>query len=72
MDFVDSGIIKSCKFGNVHDNFIFTNSIKRHICDIKNWPWGHDLPTSINDRLISPFRAKFRENNSLSKFPNLQ
>ena len=24
-----------CKFGNVRDNFIFVNSVKRHISDVK-------------------------------------
>ena len=43
------------KFGNFRENFIFVNSIKRHICDIKNSRLGHDLPISVNDRMISPF-----------------
>ena len=25
-----------CKSGNFHENFIFANSVKRHICDVKN------------------------------------
>ena len=24
-----------CKFRNFRENFIFTNSVKRHICDVK-------------------------------------
>ena len=24
-----------CKYGNFHGNFIFVNSVKRHICDLK-------------------------------------
>ena len=62
-------------------NFIFANSVKRHICDVKILQIGHDLPISINDILISPFRedfifmklayAKFRKNKTLAKFPNL-
>ena len=44
-----------CKSGNFRENFIFTNSVKRHICDAKNSRLGHDLPVSVNDRVISPF-----------------
>ena len=42
----------------------------RHICHVKNSQPGHDLLTSVNDRLISTFRedAKFRENKTLMKF----
>ena len=36
-----------CKLENFRDNFIFTNSIKRHICDVKNSLQDHDLPTFI-------------------------
>ena len=28
-------MITYCKFGNFRENFIFTNSVKRHICDVK-------------------------------------
>ena len=31
------------------------NSIKRHISHVKNSGLGHDLPTPVNDRVISPF-----------------
>ena len=34
----------------------FANSVKRHICDIKKSRLGHDLATSVNDRVILPFR----------------
>ena len=47
-----------CKFGNFCENFILANSIKRHICDIKIRDW-HDLPSSVNDRVISPFCEDF-------------
>ena len=31
------------------ENFIFWNSVKRHICDVKNLRLGHDLPNiSVN------------------------
>ena len=54
-------------------NFIFANSIKRHICDVENSRLRHYLPISVNGRVISPFRVDFiftklrinpRENNT--------
>ena len=44
-----------CKFGNFRENFIFANSVKRHICDEKSRT-GHDIPISVKDRVISPIR----------------
>ena len=41
------------KFVNFRENFIFANSIKRHICHAKILRLGHDLPISDNDRVIS-------------------
>ena len=72
-----------CRFGNFRENFIFANSITRHISDVKNSLQRQDLPKSINDRVILPFRegfiftklriyAKFRKIKSSRKFPNLQ
>ena len=65
-----------CKSGNFRENFIFVNSVKLHICDVKHLQLGHD-PISVNDILISPFRedfisrnfafAKFRGNKPLAK-----
>ena len=65
------------KLGNFRENFIFTNSIKRHIWDVRNSRLGHDIPISVNDRVILPFReglisrnfayAKFRKNKTLAK-----
>ena len=49
----------NCKFGNFRENFIFANSVKRHICDVKKSQLGHDLPTSVNDRAISLIREGF-------------
>ena len=54
-----------CKFGNFRDNFIFVNSVKRHICDVKKSRLGHELPISVQDRVITPVRedlifTKFR------------
>ena len=64
-----------CKSGNFCENFIFAESVKRRICDTKNSPLGHDLPASVNDRVISPFledfifheTSKFLENKTLAK-----
>ena len=44
-----------CKFENFPENFIFANSVKRHICDVKNLPIGHDLPILVNDRVMLSF-----------------
>ena len=48
-----------CKSGNFCENFNFTNSVKRHICDAKNPRLAHDLHISVIDRVISPFREDF-------------
>ena len=48
-----------CIFGIFRENFIFANSIKRHISDVKNSRIRQDLPLSINDRVILPFREGF-------------
>ena len=48
-----------CRFGNLRENFIFVNSIKRYISDVKNSRLRQDLPKSINDRVILPFREGF-------------
>ena len=45
--------------GYFRENFIFANSVKRHICDVKHSRPGHSLPLSVNDRVISPFREDF-------------
>ena len=64
--------LQYCKLGNFPDNFIFVNSVKRHICDVQNSRLEYDLPISVNNRVISHFvmvlfsrnfaHAKFREN----------
>ena len=51
--------IQYCKFGNFCENFIFVNSVKIHISDILNSRLGHDLPISVNDRVILPFCEDF-------------
>ena len=48
-----------CKSGNFRENFIFANSVKRHICDVYNSGLRHDLPISVNDRMIPSFREDF-------------
>ena len=58
--------------GNICKNFIFKNTFKGYICHIKNSWLGHDLPTSVNGRVISPFckgsvLTKFHKNKSLAK-----
>ena len=50
---------KYCKFGNFRENFIFENGTKRQICDVKNSQQRHDLPISVNVRVISPFYEGF-------------
>ena len=52
-------IIRFCKIVNFGVHFIFSNSVKRHICHVKNSRVGHDLPKSINDKFISPFHKGF-------------
>ena len=66
-----------CKFENFRENYIFSKSFKSHICDIKNLRLGHDLPISVNDRVIVQIArilfsrnfpyAKFSENKNLTK-----
>ena len=41
------------------ENFIFTNIFKGHIFRIINSQLGHDSPTSVNERVILPFREGF-------------
>ena len=45
-----------CKSRNFRENFLFVNSSKRHICEVKNFRLGHDLPISFNDRVVVPFQ----------------
>ena len=58
-------------------NMFFANSVKRHIGHVKTSRLGHDLPTSVYDRVILPIcegfisrdfaSANFRENRTLAK-----
>ena len=69
-------IIVYCKFRNFRENFIFANSVKRDICDIKNSRLRHDLPISVNDEVISRgfyfHETSFPNIKPSQKFPNLQ
>ena len=66
-----------CKLGNFCEIFIFANSVKRHICDVRNSQLRQVLPTPVSYRVILPFRkgyifmnftyAKFCENKTLMK-----
>ena len=38
---------------------IFANSVKRHILDAQNSQLRHDLPISVNNRVILLFRGGF-------------
>ena len=51
--------INYCKFGNFSDNFIFANSIKRPICNVKKLQLAPDLPISVNTRVFSLFLKGF-------------
>ena len=48
-----------CRFGNFRENFIFANSIIRHISDVKKSRLRQDLSISIKGRVILPFREGF-------------
>ena len=62
-------IIVYNRFGNFCENFIFENSIKRHISDVKNLQLMQGLPISINGRVILPFReGLFSQNFAYAKF----
>ena len=65
--------LEYCKFGNFRENFIFANSVKRHICELKKPQVEHDLPISVKDIEITPFREGFIVTKlRMRKFPNLQ
>ena len=42
--------------GTTVNSEIFAKSIKRHICDVQTSQLRHDLPLSVNDRVILLFR----------------
>ena len=81
-------IYEYCKFGYFREDlfsrgFIFANSVKRHICDVKNSRLRRELHKPVNDRVISSFREDFiftelhicevsRKMKPSRKFQNLQ
>ena len=48
-----------CIFVFFRVNFIFANSVERHIFHVKNLRLWHDLPTSEKDKVLVPFRKGF-------------
>ena len=42
-----------CKFRNFREDLIFTDSVKRHICNVQISQLRHDLPILVNDKVIS-------------------
>ena len=54
--------------GNFRGNFIFANSVKRHISDVKNSQPGHDLPVSVNGSHLAISRVLFSRNFAYAKF----
>ena len=54
-----NAMVRYRRFGNFHENFILVKSIKRHFSDVKNSRLRQDLPISIKDRVILPFREGF-------------
>ena len=47
------------KFRIFCQNFIFENNVKRHFCNVKNLWHQHDLPKSVNERVILSFCEGF-------------
>ena len=70
--------VKFCKSRNFRENFIFENSVKKHICDAKYSRLVHCFSISVNDSVISQFHEDFiftkfriseiRKNETLAKF----
>ena len=48
-----------CKSENFRENFIVAICVKIHICDDENSRSGYDLPRSVKDMIIPPFREDF-------------
>ena len=71
---IDELVSQYCKFGNFCEIFIFANSVKIHMCDVKYSRLGHVLPISLNNRVISGvlFSRNFAKIKPSRKFQNLQ
>ena len=66
-----------CKFGNFRETLILAIHVKSRILDVKNSRLGCDLPISVDDRVILPFRegfifTKLHKNKPSRKFPHLR
>ena len=62
-----------CKFGNFQENFIFANSVKRHICEVKISWLRHDLPISVNDSDLFILRGfSFHETSHMHSFAKIK
>ena len=48
-----------CNFKHFRENLIFANNAIGHVCEVKISGQEHDLPKSVNDIVISPFREGF-------------
>ena len=60
----------NCKFRHLGYDFIFPNSMKRHICDIRKFEIRHDLPAAVLDRVILSLREGFIFMKFCEKFQN--
>ena len=45
-----------CNFKHFRENLIFANNAIRHFCEVNKSGLEHDLPKSVNNIVISPFR----------------
>ena len=48
---------KDCKLRNF-TSFIFEIGVKIHICNVKNLRLEHDLPSSVNRRVVLSFHER--------------
>ena len=54
-----------CKFKKFLENFIFVNIVLKDLFVTLKNVTGHDLPTSVNKRMISPFHESFKFSETL-------
>ena len=61
------------KFGNFPENFIFTNSAKRHSCDQKFSRLEYDLPVSVVDSNFAISQAfYFHKTSQMQSFAKIK
>ena len=48
-----------CNFKHFRENLILANNANRHVCEVKISGREHDIPKSVKDIVISPFREGF-------------